>query len=189
MGGNARIHAASFDAEPGALIATFPEGQTANTMTAGHAGGALILDFKEALGVVAIEMRGENGGTGAPGMKPDEALAGKAFPLPGLGTFGCDKGKKGYPGSVGYDGGNTGTLELHYASLENHFHAEVKRFVGAGGEGGAGGDGGAPVQECLGRPDAAKNYGPQGDSGPSGAKGLEQPYCIFTSDGNSDCVN
>lgn len=204
MGNNVRIHVDNLIAEKKGLIATFPQGMQAKTMQNGRAGGHLFLNLGNAKGALKIEMRGENGGPGLPGEKPDASLRG---PVGASGTGICDehiynsegfgkkggKGLKGYPGKAGGRGGNTGSLELLVKNSEGFSHQieKIRGTGGAGGEGGLGGPGGAQGKFAPGcfKMAVGPMTGPEGDRGdigPTGSNGEEQPACL-TKGGVATC--
>lgn len=203
LGNNVRLHAE--DLKITGLIATYPENQTAPQNQDGRSGGHLFVDAGMGEGILNIIMRGEKGGKGLEGEKPDSSMKGS----PGqtgkdgdyFGTNGiCSsratgggiggKGIKGHLGKNGKSGGDSGTLEVKIKNDVGITYSIQRKpgLSGEGGDGGAGGEGGdngAPGRasfDCGGwrlAPDS--NQGPGGDvgdKGQPGAAGVLQTVCI-----------
>ncbi len=167
------------------IIATFPEGQKASVGQVGRSGGNLIFDLDEAHGDLNFVLRGEGGGDGKPGRKPDASLAGKdAYFVSGerktKWDFGYIKqatpGLRGFSGGAGQQGGDTGALELHIRSYDG-FKFFPTREPGLGGQGGVGGAGGLGGVNKAPFPKAPA--GPQGPKGENGERGHIQSICVF----------
>jgi hypothetical protein len=161
----------------GGTIATFPErfSDTTQPDYDGLSGGKIVLVTKKAMGELAVELRGLNGGkrtiVPAPNLlvppQPAKRSCGVYAPrnvslchgLPGV------KGFPGEPGLRGLNGGATGSLLLHAESAEQ-FQLMVNHFPGqgtAGGQGGAGGKGGQGGQGATTKvPDYGYPYGGAG---------------------------
>lgn len=199
MGANVRIHVGTLKAE-GGKIATFPEGQKAAAGKKGRSGGHVYLGFRNAVGALTIELRGENGGDGLPAKDPDQNIKGSKGTNGIAGTCGFNpgmiptkggvggKGLKGYPGNTGLKGGDSGTLELVVDNSQD-FSSRVEKLPGMGGnggpggQGGEGGDGGDPGEISRGYCNRSEGgtRGPQGDPGDRGADGPageKQASCI-----------
>jgi hypothetical protein len=152
----------------GGLIQTFPEGTTAGEGQNGRPGGLVEINVNKAVGLLTVELRGENGGRGLPGPKPDSRLKGPkgnkgidavmSGPPPMVGvndtpvnlgtcnsqpTNGGDggKGSPGYQGGTGMRGGSSGKLVLRVKD-SSEFDLKDSKFAGVGGLGGFGGEGG-----------------------------------------------
>lgn len=191
MGGALHLKAHRLLSE-GGRIATFPPGQTAPPQKNGRGGGFVYLHVDQAEGELYISLRGENGGAGKPGAKPDIKLQGND----GVAVFGrCgedayvtqgERGKQGYPGESGMNGGDTGNFELMISDQEKFkYHLEkIPGQGGVGGAGGRGGEGGRTPNVCgMGR---APIPGPQGAPGPTGEAGQLGSLCL-TSHGITSC--
>lgn len=194
MGHNVQIKTAHLISDNG-IIATFPKDLTASQGKNGRSGGHIFLNIEKAQGLLNIELRGENGGQGLPGNDPDNSLRG---------AYGKENecvgepGKQGYRGKPGYDGGDSGTLEIKTTN-EMDFSAPVNKYPGQKGKGGIGGKGGErglggpmtkPGAFCLNLklPPALEDQsrGPVGDPGPDGQDGQKQLACR-TKNGVTNC--
>jgi|GEM_PF-5333852 hypothetical protein len=205
MGKNVVLNITLLEADSGSRIATFPEGLTAEMNVVGRSGGDLKVYVEKAEGVLNFEVRGEAGGKGRTGPDPDDRLRGSngnnspaiQVPVPKSGGWRCaqetnlergGKGKQGYPGDNGRDGGNSGKLYVQIID-DSTFDFTVKRVAGApgargaGGRGGEGGHGGYP-EICNSRRTDTRHQGPKGYTGDDGypgnlgQAGKEEPYCI-----------
>ncbi len=210
----------------GAELGTFPSGSKAFLNVEGRGGGRLIVNVNKLIGPLNVSARGEAGGDGLNGKEPGAELNGAAgrkgenFCTPNLtevhvcnGAFIENKdancnypdlkgesgspGLKGYPGTNGRRGGDTGSIGIRIRELQNEDLIWMKE-AGMGGEGGRGGIGGAGGPG--GAPGTIRNYsgqdycvapgnerqrgspGSRGETGDSGRGGL-------TGNLGSICVN
>ncbi len=205
LGNNVRLHVA--DLQAAGVITTFPEDQTAAQNKEGRSGGHILVDIEKGEGSLSIILRGERGGQGLKGDKPDASMMGiNGAPGKNGDAFGSNgicngtatgggpggKGKKGYPGKNGKNGGDSGTLELNIKNVEG-FTYSIQRKPGRGGERGEGGQGGEGGENgthgsaslsCGGfvfGPINGNNRGPEGDPGDKGqlgSDGISQTVCI-----------
>lgn len=213
LGNNVRIHAESVNSDSG-LISTFPENLVATIANQGRAGGHLMLEIGHGHGLVIVVMRGETGGKGLDGAKPDASMKGQQGKTGPENTRECvtilgesgQPGLKGHKGIKGAKGGNSGTLEISlYDDSELKIRSE--RYAGFGGKGGEGGDGGegggigapgliprncpppdffSPVK-CNGECPKLGPQGEKGDQGDQGEKGEVQAICISLRNQNYTC--
>lgn len=149
-------------------ISTFPENAKAEAGKDGRSGGDIKIFARRAYGELSIYMRGEQGGEGLEGKKPDASLKGERG-IEGIDAIftqdyiycnepGCDHryffcqsqptdgrdggpGRQGYPGGRGGNGGATGNLNIEIESAEK-FYLVIEKQKGTYGRGGLGGEGG-----------------------------------------------
>lgn len=212
QGSNVTLEINELVSEDG-TIATFKEGSVAAVGAAGRHGGKIEILVGRATGKLHVELRGENGGAGAPGKAPDSNLRGAAG-YPGDKPYGVNEeggyqrfvdgtvgdvggpGQTGYPGQSGFAGGNSGSAVVQIAEGSN-FAIEFAKFAGlggapgAGGAGGEGGDGGLGGYMANGKermPNGARGpQGAQGPAGQTGAQGTLEPACLKSTAGTLNC--
>ncbi|MBS1984125.1 MAG: hypothetical protein JST16_08125 [Bdellovibrionales bacterium] len=182
----------------GGVIITFPKGQTAGPGAIGKSGGRIDLHAHRMRGLLRVEGRGENGGTGAKGQ--DGATGGRGAPGDDAYVLGmvcmrqAGEGKRGLPGESGHrgqrgaSGGDSAQVRIRVDNPSDDFRVEFDLQSGEGGAGGPGGEGGSgglggeqgmnfPV---CGQGGGVGPYGPSGASGPvgeAGSAGAVFPIC------------
>lgn len=199
-----------------AILATFPENQTAPTGKAGRSGGKITLSINSGTGSLEIQMTGENGGNGLPGKNPGPELNGassvpeKLIYLDSADNCPCQgtqcllysnsnrptipqNGKMGSSGMPGFKGGDTGSLSYSITEASN-FKISVSQNPGVGGNGGAGGQGGRGGLALKSRFAEVCNFvipdgtpGPQGPSGYPGEPGSIEKVCESISGSQVQC--
>lgn len=195
------IKAHIIEAEDGATIMSFPQGQRAELGKVGRNGGTIVLNAKFGFGKLLIQGLGERGGNGqngklhaqtrakngANGRDAKENCISRMVGFPSCTCEGNAKpggnganGLNGNNGSDGLAGGNSAILRV---SIDYNDLLEVVPVIygGSGGEGGlaglaqlggAGGNRGRGVRSCN-DPGSNGNPGADGLPGNSGLKGSD----------------
>lgn len=171
-------------------IRAFAEGE--KDVAGRDAGQVRIVVHGVMRGLLTVDLTGEAGAAGTPGIQGQRGTPGELGQPARSGATEClvpagrgTDGKAGGPGSPGGDahnGGRGGTLDLTGQNPLD-LAAQVQFIAsggkggapgpgGAGGKGGPGGRGGSPAGVCFGN-GAAGQDGPVGTPGPSGAAGQD----------------
>jgi hypothetical protein len=158
----------------GGLIRTFPANTSAAQGIAGRSGGSVHLNLKTGVGILNVELRGENGGAGkdqGPWAPPaGNVVGGIHIDFGNIHSL-FVKGEPGADGLPGATGGKTGNFliqiqEAHQLDVMPRF------FPGTGGAPGKGGTG-SPAA-----PDFGFSEGDRGKDGQTGANGSQEQACL-----------
>ncbi|RYY74050.1 MAG: hypothetical protein EOO52_14335 [Gammaproteobacteria bacterium] len=156
-----------------------------------HGGKVTVICIQEFLGVLTIDLSGQNGGNGGNGVVGAEGARGDRGPDARDGYLYCERGGgKGAQGATGMPGGNGGdggvggaggflevlTIgdqpldQVQYSFISSGGAGGIGGNPGAGGAGGNGGPGGHGSKFCGGG--KTGDQGPIGTTGAVGSQGL-----------------
>lgn len=182
LGNNLTVKAESLVGDSG-QIATFPEGMIRQGRN-GRNGGEILISATEASGTLSFVMRGEDGAAGLHGKDPDESKRGGYLPQI-IGTKPVQmlqdvptRGKPGYPGGDGFQGGNAGRVILQIPLTPN-FKTYQECPGGKGGAYGEGGRGGDPLPDKTFGSIDPNLVGETGPHGKPGSDGLTDNNCVL----------